>query len=66
MKQKISDNGDAATVIAPSSADLKIDAASQPTVNNSGQVFWSVRDILFSPSRVAAAETIKRAKSEAE
>lgn len=41
-------------------------AENQPTVTSSGQVFRSVKDVLFSASRLAAAEAMKRSKTESE
>ena len=41
--------------------------STHPTVNGTGQIAWSVRDVLFSKSRIEAAETIEqRTDQEAE
>jgi hypothetical protein len=37
-----------------------VEISTSPTVTSSGHIVWSVRDILFSPSRKSAADIMGR------
>jgi len=37
-----------------------------PTITTSGQIAWTIRDLLFSPGRREAADAFRPAKDEAE